>query len=327
MAYGKLVFTPEEWREAAHKYRKELLKLPLLGCKDTLDFMTGRPGVRYKESVGTVGLDAQFAPYKPDAKSAADLNLSFRTLETFLGSVVKEFEPNSAYRTLLHQGSTKGNGQASTPTAREVLGLIGKSLSYHLNNAIWSAVRNDNGNTTAELFNGFDTITQTEITAGKIAAAEGNYVKLTDDITTENACDIIKDVLFHLDPFLRSQELFMYCSQDIYDKYSESFQRTHGGLIYNTQYQQNVVEGSQGRLKLVPLANKTDSKFIHISTKRNMLYGYDNMSDIESIEVERFAPFVLTYVATMFFGVQFESIDKSCLKVVELKTAPAASQS
>ena len=61
MAYGKLVFTPEEWREAAHKYRKELLKLPLLGCKDTLDFMTGRPGVRYKESVGTVGLDAQFA--------------------------------------------------------------------------------------------------------------------------------------------------------------------------------------------------------------------------------------------------------------------------
>ena len=58
-----------------------------------------------------------------------------------------------------------------------------------------------------------------------------------------------------------------------------------------------------------------------------MLYGYDNMSDIESIEVERFAPFVLTYVATMFFGVQFESIDKSCLKVIELKTAPAASQS
>ena len=80
------------------------------------------------------------------------------------------------------------------------------------------------------------------------------------------------------------------------------------------------MEGSQGRLKLVPLANKADSKFIHISTKKNMLYGYDNMSDVESIEVERFAPFVLTYVATVFFGVQFESIDKSCLKVVELAT-------
>ena len=117
---------------------------------------------------------------------------------------------------------------------------------------------------------------------------------------------------------LRAQDLLMYCSQDFYDKYSESYQKTHGGLSYNSQYLQNTVEGSQGRLKLVPLANKADSKFIHISTKKNMLYGYDNMSDVESIEVERFAPFVLTYVATMFFGVQFESIDKSCLKVVEL---------
>ena len=69
------------------------------------------------------------------------------------------------------------------------------------------------------------------------------------------------------------------------------------------------------------------SKFIHIAPKNNMLYGYDNMSDVESIEVERFAPFVLTYVATMFFGVQFESIDKSRLKVIELHTATPAANS
>ena len=261
MPYGKLVFTPQEWQEAAHKYRKELLMLPLLGCNDTLQHMTGRPGIRYKESVSTIGMDAQFGPYKPDRKSNSDLSLSFRTLETFFGSVVKEFHPNDAVRTLMGAGATKGNGQASTPTAREVLGLIGKSLSYHLNNAIWSAVRNDNGDTTAELFNGFDTITQTEITAGKIAANKGNYQLLSEDITTENACDIAKDILFHLDPHLRAQELNMYCSQDFYDKYSESYQKTHGGLIYNSQYLQNAVEGSQGRLKLVPLTNKTDFTF------------------------------------------------------------------
>ncbi len=323
MAYGKLVYTPQEWQEAAHQYRKELLMLPLLGCNDTLQHMTGRPGIRYKESVGTIGLDAQFGPYKVDRRSNADLNLSFRTLETFFGNVVKDFEPNSAIRTLLGTGATKGNAQATTPTAREVLGLIAKSLSLHLNESIWAAKRVDNGDTTMELFNGFDTITDTEIAAGNIAASKNNYVKLTDEITTENACDIAKDILFHLDPHLRAQELLMYCSQDFYDKYSESFQKTHGGLIYNTQYLQNTVEGSQGRLTLVPLANKADSKYIHIAPKSNMLYGYDNMSDVESVEVERFAPFVLTYVATMFFGVQFESLDKSRLKVVELKSATA----
>ena len=42
------------------------------------------------------------------------------------------------------------------------------------------------------------------------------------------------------------------------------------------------------------------------------------MGDIESIDVERFEPFVLSYIATMFFGVQYESIDKRRLKVIEL---------
>ena len=53
-----------------------------------------------------------------------------------------------------------------------------------------------------------------------------------------------------------------------------------------------------------------------------MLVGFDQMGDVESVEIERFKPFILSYIATMFFGVQFESIDKRRLKVVELKDAP-----
>ena len=49
-----------------------------------------------------------------------------------------------------------------------------------------------------------------------------------------------------------------------------------------------------------------------------MLVGYDQMSDMESIMVKEYAPFMLTYIATMFFGVQFESIDFRRLKVVKL---------
>ena len=49
-----------------------------------------------------------------------------------------------------------------------------------------------------------------------------------------------------------------------------------------------------------------------------MLVGYDQMSDAEDILIDRFSSFILTYTATMFFGVQFESIDKRRLKVVEI---------
>lgn len=316
---GKLKFDLAAYQEAAHKYRKDLLRLPIIGIQDTLQYMTGRPGIRYKESVAAVSGDAQFGPYKPSRSTDYNLNLNFRTLETYFGSVVAKFEPNSAISTLLGAiGDTKGDGQMHTPTAMEVLGTIAKSLSEHLNDAIWSGVQNASGDTTADLFDGFDTITSKEITAGKISAEHGNYMKLTEAITTQNAVDIAKDILFSLDPRLRAQDLYMYCSQDFADKYNEAYALTHAGLVYNNQYDQITVEGSNGRLHIVPLYNKLDSKFIHICPKSNMLVGYDQMSDAETVMVKEYEPFILSYIATMFFGVQFESIDKRRFKVIEL---------
>ena len=315
---GKFSFTLDEYKDAARKYRSDFLRLPIIGCEDTLKFMTGRPGIRYKESVGTLSAGAQFAPYKPSRKVDANLKLDYRTLETFFGSVIATFEPNTAISTLLGTGATKGNGQASTPTAREVLGLIAKSLSENLNLAIFKGVRNGEGDTTMDLFDGFDTITKKEVDAGTIASDQGNYLKLDTAITTANAVDIAKEILFSLDPRLRSQELFLYCSQDFVDKYNESYLLTHSAIPYNTKYNQPTVEGSNGKLIFCPLWNKSDSKYMQVTPKINMLYGYDQMGDIESIDVERFEPFVLSYIATMFFGVQYESIDKRRLKVIEL---------
>ena len=317
---GKLKFSPEDFQNAAIKYRSELLMLPIIGCQDTLQYMTARPGIRYKERVGTMSGDAQFAPYKPTRASDFNLNVDYRELETFFGSVVSDFEPNSAVSTLLGTGATKGDGQISTPTAKSVLALIAKSLSEHLNDAIWNGVRNATGDTSKDLFNGFDTITQAEITAQNISAEKGNYLKLTEDITAANAVDVAKKILFSLDPRLRSQELFLFCSQDFVDKYNEGYLLSHGGIPYNTEYGQTAVEGSNGKLKLVPLYNKADSKFMHVTTKSNMLVGFDQMGDIENVMVKEYKPFILSYIATMFFGVQFESIDKRRFKVIELKT-------
>lgn len=316
---GKLTFTLEQYQEAATKYRRDLLMLPIIGIEETLKFMTGRPGIRYKENVASLNGNAQFAPYKPTRQTDYNLNMDFRTLETYFGSVVANFEPNSAVSTLLGaMGDTKGDGQMQTPTAKHVLALIAKSLSENLNNAIWAGKRDANGDTTLDLFDGFDTITEADMVKEKISAKNGNYLKISDDITSANAVDIAKEILHSLDPRLRAQTCYMYCSQDFADKYNEAYLLTHAGINYNNQYNQTVVEGSDGRLILCPLANKADSKFIHVSPKLNMLVGYDQMSDAEDILIDRFSSFILTYTATMFFGVQFESIDKRRLKVIEI---------
>ena len=315
---GKLEFTLKEYQDAATIYRKDLLMLPIIGIQESLKYMTGRPGIRYKEQVASISGDAQFAPYKPSRSTDFNLKLDFRTLETYFGSVVAKFEPNTAISTLLGTGATKGDGQMQTPTALHVLALIAKGLSEHLNDALWSGKRNATGDTTADLFDGFDTITENEIASGAIDAANGNYMKIDEQITSANAVDIAKEILFSLDPRLRKEELYMFCSQDFADKYNEGYLMSHGGIVYNTQYDQTSIEGSNGRLKLVPLYNKMDSKFIHICPKSNMLVGYDQMSDAESILVKEYEPFILSYIATMFFGVQFESIDKRRFKAIEL---------
>ena len=316
---GKLTFTLQEFQEAATKWRSDLLMLPIIGIQETLKYMTARPGIRYKENVGALSGDAQFGPYKPSRSTDFNLNVDYRTLETFMGSVVAKFEPNSAVSTLLGQvGATKGDGQMKAPTALHVLALIARGLSEHLNEAIWVGKRNAAGDTTIDLFDGFDTITDKEITSGAIAAEEGNYMKLDEEITSANAVDIAKEILFSLDPRLRAQDLYMFCTQDFADKYNEGYLLSHGGINYNTQYSQTTVEGSNGRLHIIPMYNKIGSKFIHICPKSNMLIGYDQMGDVESVMVKEYEPFILSYIATMFFGCQFESIDKRRFKVVEL---------
>ncbi len=316
---GTISFTLEDYQVAARKYRKELLMLPIIGIQETLKFMTGRPGIRYQEAVGTLTGNAQFAPYKTNRSHDFDGNVKHRILETFFGNCVEKFEPNSLVSKLLGSvGATKGNGQAQTPSAKLVLALIARSLSEHLDQAIFPAVRNANGDTTMDLFNGFDTITQTEITGGDISVANKNYIKLDEAITTANAVDLLKSVLFKLNHKLRKKNLFVYCSQDIVDKYNESYLLTHNAVQYNTKYNQTILEGSNGQVTFCPLASKDGSKFIHITDKGNMLVGYDQMGDVESLEVERFEPFVLDYIATMFFGVQFEQIYPERMMVVEL---------
>lgn len=104
---GKFSFTLKEYQEAAVKYRSDLLMLPIIGIGDTLQYMTGRPGIRYKERVGSLTGDAQFAPYNPKRAVDYNLGIDFRDLETHFGSVVANFEPNSAISTLLGTGATK----------------------------------------------------------------------------------------------------------------------------------------------------------------------------------------------------------------------------
>ena len=91
-----------------------------------------------------------------------------------------------------------------------------------------------------------------------------------------------------------------------------------GAVPYNTEFKKTFLEGSDGLCELVPLVSKKGSSYIHLTPKANMLVGYGAGLADENIRIEKFHEFLLSYVATMYFGVQFESISPERLMVAKI---------
>ena len=311
-------FSDEEYQKAAEKWRQQLLLLPMLSCKDSLRFMTGIPGIRNKEHVGTAKSNAQFGPYKADKNSSSTTEVKYRELETFFGNVCEDFEPNSVITMLLGQNASfLGEGQKTAPSAKLVIASVLKSLGESLHNVLFTAKRNAEGDTSADLFNGFITIADAEVTAENISEAKGNLLKITTGFSEADALDVAKSIERKAHPVLRATEKFLYCSPEFADAYNDAYRLTHGGIVYNKKFEQAVVEGSNNKTTLAPLTCLAGSSKFFLAPKSNMLYGYDSLSDQERIQVDRFKPFMLTLSAAMFFGVQFYSIDPRMLLMVD----------
>lgn len=322
MSNHTISFSDEEYKKAAEKWKKELLLMPLLACGETLKFMTGMPGVRNALHLGSAEASAQFAPYRSDRKSANTTDVKFRTLRTYFGNACEDFEPNAYITTLLGENAAfLGNGQAQAPSAKLVLACVAKSLGAKLNDVIFSAKRKDDGDTTADLFDGFSTIANAEIEAGNIAVAKGNLLVLDAVIDESNAVDVAKMIERKADAHLRKLDKFLFCDPAFADAYNDNYLLTHSGIAYNTKFNQAYVEGSNNKTTIVPLDCLAGTGLYFLTPKSNMLYGYDSMSDVEKIMVDRFSPWTLTFSAAMFFGTQFHTVDKRFLQVVKLKSA------
>lgn len=311
--------TLEQLQESGRKYRKDFVRLPILGIERSTRFMTVRPGVRYKETVFSPEFTAELMAYKSAKRKEVEGDFIMRDLETEFGACFFDFDPNMIISSLYgHMASQAGEGALNTLTAREVAGSVIKNIGKSLNLALFAAKKDEQQNTTMTLFNGFDTIVDMEISAGNISTEKGNLIVLDKQITHQNACEVLKSALFAASDELREEETFIYCSRAIADAYNENYLLTHTGINYNKDYKQPYLEGSDGLATFAPLAGKKGSKYIFITPKQNMLVGVDQMSDTERVEFNKYEPKLITGEVYMFFGTQFKSIDPRRLLVIQL---------
>ena len=317
MAYA-INISDAELQKSAVTYRKGLLMMLVIAAEATLQHMTPRPGVAGREVLGQLSGGIELGPYDPQRYDDDGLDIKPRTLETYLGSVIKRFDLNSVAKTVYGSLTTQGEALTSLDLARQVLNYLSMQLGRNLNLHIWNAKRNDTGDKTADLFDGFDTITQKEIAAGTIDTSEGNFMQLSQAIDESNATDILMSIYESADDILQGVPTKMFVPISIYRAYNKDYLASFGNVVYNTQFKKTYLEGTDNLCELVPLVSKKGSPFIHLTTKSNMIYGYGDGLDSEKIAIEKHHEFLLSFVATMFFGCQFEAINKERLMVAKL---------
>ena len=317
MAYA-INISDAELQKSAVTYRKDLLVMPVIAAEATLQHMTPRPGVAGREVLGQLSGGIEPGPYDPQRYDDDGLDIKPRTLETYLGSVIKRFDLNSVAKTVYGSLTTQGEALTSLDLARQVLNYLSMQLGRNLNLHIWNAKRNDTGTKTKDLFDGFDTITQKEIAAGTIDTTEGNFMQLSQAIDESNATDILMSIYESADDILQGVPTKMFVPVSVYRAYNKDYLASFGNVVYNTQFKKTYLEGTDNLCELVPLVSKKGSPYIHLTTKSNMIYGYGDGLDSEKIAIEKHHEFLLSFVATMFFGCQFEAINKERLMVAKL---------
>lgn len=309
----------DDYKKTAIKYSQELLELPIRQAQDVLKYMRGVTGLRGKMRFASIEGKSEFGPYNPDRQSAASVNIDFRELETHMGSVIEKFHPNDyAMLTMGYTQPTLGEGQKQASTTLLVLSQIAKARGAALANAVFNGKRNPEGDKTVDLFDGFNTIAEAEITAGTIAESKNNLITIAEKITSVNAVDIAKSIVYSLDDHLRQIPCNFFCSQSFVDKYNEAYLESHYGIQYNKEFNQPFIEGSNNLITFVPLAELAGTDKFYVTPKNNMLWGTDNKSQMSTVDVARFEPFRLTFSSTIFFGVNFHTVDARRLKVVKL---------
>lgn len=317
---AKTITTLEALQKSATRYEKELLIMPATSAGATLQHMTGMPGLLGNVVLGQLDGDAELGPYKSTRSADGNFTITPRELELFLGNCAYGFDPNDVWGTIYGSLVAQGESLKTVDVNKYILMFVAGKLGRKLNMAIWNAKRDVEGDTTKDLFNGFDTITATEATAGNIAADKGNYMELTAAIDKTNAIDTFNAIYAAADDELQGQEAKIYVSKDIYNAYNLNYQLLHGSLPYNTEFKKTFLEGTDNQWEFCPLASKKGSQYIHIAPQSNMVYGYGaGDTPGERLAIEKYSSWNLTLEAAMAFGVQFRSLSPEMLMVAKLK--------
>ena len=302
--------TPDSLNTSYAKYRKDLIQIPSRALDEVAKYMSRRLGVRGKETVGELHGDMEIGPYSLTRTDENGVTISGRTLETFLGSGIKPFEPNAVRESIFGSNVFQGDALKNQPITKLVGAYLFGKVGESFFNELFTAKRNDSGTKTKDLFNGFKTISDEEIKTNKSVSVEKGNLFKTTKLTNVNAVDALEAFYDAADQKLKNIKTFMFLNSNDLMLYQRAYRSVYGNVNYNNEFGKAKLDGCSN-CTLIGLDNMPSGYKI-ITPGNNMLIGLATEGTNCNFEFQNslVSHFLIDFVATMYFGTQFESISK-----------------
>jgi hypothetical protein len=184
-----------------------------------------------------------------------------------------EIVPLDLYNSWL--GQLAGAPPASpfdVPFEQFIMDAIAKQAQDDLEGAIWNGLYDNTGTTSVDTMDGILQLVKAAVTSGEIP---GDNVSAYTAISSSNALDQVKLVRSKIAPQYRNKPMYCFLSVANFDNYMDDYQATVGSVVYNKDYNQIFIEGTQTQLVAIPGMVGPDSDRILITPKENLVFGYD----------------------------------------------------
>lgn len=295
---------------SGQKFAQDFLTMPQAVLAKSLKFLNKITGVHGKITFAKLKSRAQWKPYKfSEFNPSNSTSFHPRTLETFHLELGEEFDPATVYSTVF--GKILKNDRTSLDVVRAAVAEMARQSSSNLTKTIWTGVRNEDGETSLDNFDGFDTIIAKEKAAGNISRSLGNYFQ-SGKLTEYNIGDKLMLLWSTMTHLLKDNEtLYLYMPSNVREMYDKWYNNNYNGANYTNDYNQRVLVGSNQRCVIADMAGMDDVKHIIFTIKDNMTVGFDGESNMERFEIRvPNNPKMVQIFAETFMGCQIINLEK-----------------
>jgi len=171
------------------------------------------------------------------------------------------------------------------PFEEFIMQAIARQAQDDLESAVWNGIYDGTGADAADTMDGILQLVKAAVTSTEIPA--GNVTAFTA-ITAANALDEVRKVRNKIAGQYRNKPMYCFLSVANFDHYMDDYQASVGSVVYNRDYTQVLIEGTQTQLVAIPGMVGPDSNRILITPKDNMVFGYDIEGAASNILTQEF---------------------------------------